>query len=151
MIEKSLIKVVGTMFFENGCLLIDKPRKRPTFQMIGGSVEKGETPLQAAIRECHEELGEKAIFDESKFEQVMDFEEIATSDQSTHIHFYVFKYNGKLEGFLTTSEEIEKFMWFGIDDDINLLSNTLKNEVVPYCISNNLIKETKHMSLNKKR
>lgn len=135
-----MIKVVGTMFFNNGCLLIDKPRKRPTFQMIGGSVEENETPLQAAIRECHEELGDKAIFDESKFELVMDFDEIATSDQSTHIHFYVFKYNGVLEGSLTISDEIEKFMWFGVNDDVGLLSNTLKNEVVPYCLKNHLIK-----------
>ena len=133
------IKVVGTMFFKDGKLLIDKPRKRPTFQMIGGSVEKDESPLQAAIRECHEELGEKAIFEENKFEFVMDFQEIATSDQTTKIHFYVFKYNGELKGEITTSLEIEKFMWFGIDDDINLLSNTLKNEVVPYCIEQGLI------------
>ena len=30
-------------------------------------------------------------------------------------------------------------MWFGIDDDTNLLSNTLKNEVIPYCIQEGLI------------
>ena len=137
--QEKTINVVGTMFFKDGKLLIDKPRKRPTFQMIGGSVEIGETTLQAAIRECHEELGENAIFDENNFEFVMDFQEIATSDQATKIHFYVFKYNGELKGEITTSEEIEKFMWFGIDDDMNLLSNTLKNEVVPYCIQKGLI------------
>ena len=49
-----MLKVVGTMFFKDGKLLIDKPRKRSTFQMIGGSVEEGETTLEAAIRECHE-------------------------------------------------------------------------------------------------
>ena len=58
--------VVGTMFFEDKKLLIDKPRKRSTYQMIGGKVEKDETPLEAAIRECHEELGNKAVFDEDK-------------------------------------------------------------------------------------
>lgn len=52
-------------------------------------------------------------------------------------------YEGNLKGELTTSEEIEKFMWFSINDDVNLLSNTLKNEVVPYCINNNLIYEKK--------
>lgn len=138
MTEK-IIDVVGTMFFKDGKLLIDKPRKRPTYQMIGGSVEKGETTLQAAIRECHEELGNDAFFDESKFEFVMDFQEIATSDQTTKIHFYVYKYNGELTGTLNTSNEIEKFMWFGIDDNINLLSNTLRNEVIPYCINKGLI------------
>ena len=137
--KDKIINVVGTMFFKDGKLLIDKPRKRPTFQMIGGSVEDGESTLHAAIRECHEELGENAIFDESKFEFVMDFLEIATSDQTTRIHFYVFKYNGELQGDLTISDEIEKFMWFGIDDDISLLSNTLKNEVIPYCIKEGLI------------
>ena len=106
-----ILEVVGTMFFRDGKLLIDKPRKKPTFQMIGGKVEKGETIREAAIRECHEELGEKAIFDESLLEFVMDF------------------------------EEIEQFMWFGADDDRNILSNTLKNEIVPYCIKSGLIVE----------
>lgn len=137
----SLKKVVGTMFFSDGKLLIDKSRKRSTFQMIGGSVEDNEIPLEAAIRECHEELGKNAIFDEDKFKLIMEFDEIATSDQTTKIHFYVFMYEGNLKGELTTSEEIEKFMWFSINDDVNLLSNTLKNEVVPYCINNNLIYE----------
>ena len=134
------MKVVGTMFFKDEKLLIDKPRKRPTYQMIGGGVEEGETPLEAAIRECHEELGESAIFDESKFELVMDFDEIATSDPNKKIHFYVFRYNGQLQGSLTESEEIEKFLWYDSSHGENILSNTLKNEVVPYCLTKKLIK-----------
>ena len=133
------MKVVGTMFFENEKLLIDKPRKRPTYQMIGGKVEDGETTLQAAIRECHEELGDEAIFDEEKFELIMEFDEIATSDGKTPIHFYVFKYKGKINGELTTSKEIEKFKWYTTNEGTDILSNTLKNEVVPYCLENNLI------------
>lgn len=135
-----MIEVVGTMFFSNGKLLIDKPRKRPTYQMIGGKVEKDETILQAAIRECHEELGSKAIFDENNIEFVMDFIEQATSDPNLKIHMHVFKYNGLLEGELTLSDEIEDFLWFGYDSDYNLLSHALKNEVLPYCIENNLVK-----------
>ena len=135
-----MIKVVGTMFFKDGKLLIDKPKKRPTYQMIGGGVEKNETPLQAAIRECHEELGDKAIFDENLFELVMEFDEIATSDGITPIHFYVFKYNGILNGELSISEEIEKFLWYDSSYNNDILSNTLKNEVIPYCLSKKLIK-----------
>ena len=131
--------VVGTMFFKDKKLLIDKPRKRPTYQMIGGRVEEGETPIDAAIRECQEELGDKAIFNPEHIELVMEFDEIATSDGKTPIHFFVYKYNGLLEGELTTSEEIENFMWYGKDNDRDILSNTLKNEVIPYCIENNLI------------
>ena len=134
------MNVVGTMFFDNNKLLIDKPRKRQTYQMIGGRVEDGETPLDAAKRECHEELGNNAIFDETLFELVMEFDEIATSDGKTPIHFYVFKYNGILKGELTKSEEIEDFKWYEVLDGTDILSNTLKNEVVPYCIAKKLIK-----------
>jgi len=134
------MNVVGTMFFKENKLLIDKPRKRATYQMIGGRVEENEKPLEAAIRECHEELGDKAIFDEAKLELVMDFDEIATSDSNLKIHFYVYKYNGLLEGELTTSEEIESFLWYDSSHGTDILSNTLKNEVVPYCIKNNYIK-----------
>lgn len=134
------MNVVGTMFFEDNKLLIDKPRKRSTYQMIGGKVEKGEAPIQAAIRECHEELGADAIFDEDLFELVMEFDEIATSDGITPIHFHVFKYNGKLKGYLNTSDEIEAFLWYESSCGTNILSNTLKNEVIPYCLTNNLIK-----------
>lgn len=131
--------VVGTMFFKNKKLLIDKPRKRPTYQMIGGKIKKGEAPLEAAIRECHEELGSNAIFNHNLFELVMEFDEIATSDGKTPIHFYVFKYIGILEGTLTISEEIESFKWYSTKDGKDMLSNTLKNEVIPYCIKNSLI------------
>ncbi len=134
------MNVVGTMIFKDKKLLIDKPRKRPTYQMIGGKVEQGETPLEAAIRECHEELGKEAIFDVDLFELIMEFDEIATSDGLTPIHFYVFKYNGILEGILETSEEIENFMWYSTQEGFEILSNTLKNEVVPYCLKNELIK-----------
>lgn len=133
-------QVVGTLFFKDGKLLIDKPRKRPTYQMIGGSVEDGETPYEAAIRECHEELGPHAVFDEKNIKFLMEFDEIATSDPNLEIHMNIFIYNGILSGSLTTSDEIGAFMWFGKDDNQDILSNTLKNEVIPYCLKKELIK-----------
>ena len=69
----------------------------------------------------------------------MNFPEIATSDNKTQIDFYVFMYEGLLEGYLTTSEEIESFLWYDTKSDA-ILSNTLKNEVIPYCLKRNLIK-----------
>lgn len=138
--EEKEMKVVGTMIFKEGKLLIDKPRKRPTYQMVGGRVEDGESPLEAAIRECHEELGSHANFDEKNFRLVMEFDEIATSDGVTPINFYVFQYDGTLTEELDTSEEIEKFLWYESSLGTDILSNTLKNEVVPYCLKNGLIK-----------
>lgn len=133
------MNVVGTMFFNDNKLLIDKPRKRSTYQMIGGKVEDNESPIEAAVRECHEELGNSAIFDENAFELILEFDEIATSDGVTPIHFYVFQYNGILDGTLQVSEEIESFLWYNSSYGTDILSNTLKNEVVPYCLKNGLI------------
>ena len=135
------MNVVGTIFLKNNKILIDKPRKRNTYQMVGGKIEENETPLQAAIRESYEELGKNINLNEKSFEQVMEFDEIATSDGKTPIHFYVFKYKGKLKGELEISQEIEKFLWYDSSLGNEILSNTLKNEVIPYCLKNNLIKE----------
>ena len=132
--------VVGTMFFKDKKILIDKPRKRNTYQMVGGKIEINETPLQAAVRECTEELGKKIKLDENLFKLVMDFDEIATSDGKTPIHFYVFHYKGELKGELEISQEIEKFLWYDTSFGKKIISNTLKNEVIPYCIENKLIK-----------
>ena len=135
-----MLKVVGTLFLKDNKILLDKPRTKPTHQMVGGKVEEGETPLQAAIRECHEELGKYAEFDETKFTPIMDFDEIATSDPSIMIHFYLFKYEGELKGKLETSEEIDSFLWYDTSYGEEILSNTLKHKVIPYCLENNLIK-----------
>ena len=135
-----MLKVVGTMFFQNDAVLIVKPRNKSTYQMVGGKVELGETPFEASVREAYEELGNKVILDRTKFEFVMDFKEIATSDQKTEIHFYVFKYNGDLIGELTPSCEIEKFLWYQSENSNIILSNTLRREVIPYCLTKKLIK-----------
>ena len=135
-----MLNVVGTMFFENKKLLICKPRSKKTYQMIGGKVEEFETPLEAAIRESREELGKNVILDKDKFQFVMDFFEIATSNPNQQIHFYLFKYNDSLIGELMISDEIENFCWYNSEFNNIILSNTLKNEVVPYCLKKKLIR-----------
>ena len=137
----TVINVVGTMFFDNNKLLLCKPRKNPTYQLIAGKIELGELPLEAAIRECHEELGDKIFFYKSNFEFLMEFDEIASSDNITTIHFYLFKYTGELKGKMKISEEIESFLWYDSSYGTDILSNTLRNEVVPYCLSKKLIKQ----------
>ena len=133
------MKVVGTLFIKDNKLLLVKPSRRPTLQLPAGKVEEGETTLQAAIRECHEELGKSAIFDETKFKFIMEFNEIASSDNVTQIHYSLYMYEGVLEGTLEKSEEIEYFIWYETNMGDDMLSNTLRHVVIPYCIENNLI------------
>lgn len=134
------MRVVGTLFIENEKLLLNLSRKRIIYQLVAGKIENGETPLEAMIREVHEELGEKAIIDEAAFEQILEFDEIASSDNITPIHYYLFKYNGVIEGEITTSEEITRYLWYDTSISDIMLSNTLNHVVIPYCKEKKLIR-----------
>ena len=131
-----IVKTVGIMFFKDKKLLVNKPRLRPTYQIVGGHIEKGESPIQAIIRECREELGDKALFDIDKIKYVMDFIEVNTAFPDKEIHMHLFIYEGILEGELSLSEEIENFKWISKDDDRSILSDALRNEIIPYGIKN---------------
>ncbi len=134
------MEVVGTIFIKDNKLLLVKPSRRPTYQLPAGKLEKNETILEGAVREAREELGKNVILDKNKFRFLMEFNEIASSDNLSQIHYNLFIYDGILEGTLETSEEIEYFIWYEQNMGQEMLSNTLKNEVVPYCKENKLIK-----------
>lgn len=134
------MEVVGTIFIKDNKLLLVKPSRRPTYQLPAGKLEKNETILEGAVREAREELGKNVILDKNKFRFLMEFNEIASSDNVSQIHYNLFIYDGKLEGTLETSEEIEYFIWYEQNMGQDMLSNTLKNKVVPYCKENKLIK-----------
>ena len=40
---------------------------------------------------------------------------------------------------LPSPKEIEAFKWYNSKEGTDILSNTLKNEVIPYCLKNKLI------------
>ena len=133
-----MLKVVGTLFIEDRKLLLNKPRKNPTYQLIAGKVESGEDIVHAAIRECEEELGTTNLNHEL-FEFIMDFEEIASSDPNLKIHFHAFIYNGKLIDEPKTSDEISDFVWYDTSQKDIALTPTLQHKIIPYCLEHNLI------------
>lgn len=134
------MRVVGTLFIENEKLLLNLSRKSTIYQLVAGKIENGETPIEAMIREAHEELGDKAIIDVNAFEQILEFDEIASSDNITPIHYYLFKYNGVIEGEITTSDEITSYLWYDTSINDIMLSNTLNHVVIPYCKEKKLIR-----------
>lgn len=134
------MNVVGSLIIENNKLLLNKPRKRNTYQLVAGKIEVGESPIEAMIREAHEELGENVVFDENAFEQILEFDEIASSDNVTKIHYYLFKYNGVILGTPAISDEIENYIWYDTSIENIVLSNTLNHVVIPYCLENKLIR-----------
>ena len=75
---------------------------------VGGKVEEGETPLQAAVRECEEEIGVKPV--RVKWVGLLEF----YNDGSLYGFVHVFRAED-YEGELKESEEA-KPMWFGINE-----------------------------------
>lgn len=48
---------VGVLILQNDKLLVLEPSYKPNWVVPSGVVEKSESPLEAAIRECKEEIG----------------------------------------------------------------------------------------------
>lgn len=51
---------------------------------------------------------------------------------------YTSMYFNTVENLCKTSDEIEAFLWYDSACRTDILSNALKNEVIPYCLLNNL-------------
>ena len=133
-----MLQVVGSLFIKNRKLLLNRPRKRPVFQLIAGKMEENESPLESIYRESCEELSTN-LLDINKFNFIMEFEETASSDPKLKIYYYLFNYNDEFNFELIENEEISEFIWYDTSIKNIKLSPTLQNIVIPYCIKNNLI------------
>ena len=101
-------------------LISQRSENRPSFPMmwecVGGSVLKGESSLEGAIREAKEEVGidlnaldgelvfskVRKIINGKKFNDIMDV--------------WVFKYNGKVELKDATTDEVRDVKWMKRDE-----------------------------------
>jgi len=55
--QDAALVLLSEIVSDQPCLLFQWDERAGQYQLIGGRIEPGETPLAAAIRECHEELG----------------------------------------------------------------------------------------------
>jgi 8-oxo-dGTP diphosphatase len=103
--------VVGFCFFGNEVILIEKIKpdwQKGSLNGPGGSIEEGESPAGAMVREFQEEVGHN----------IYDWQEFVTMKHTDWIvHFFVSHANSKLKlpGPTQTSKE-EKIGWYYIYD-----------------------------------
>ena len=70
----------------------------------------------------------------------MEFDEGMPNNPNLKMHFYVYHYKGELPCEPKTNEDVEGFLWYDSRYNTDILSPTLKTQVIPYCIKNGLIK-----------
>ena len=92
--------------------------KPNTYGITGGAVDKGETSLEASIRELKEELGitinkEQLIYIASERRKKKFFE------------YYMLKLDIDINNLVLQKEEVEKVEWIGIEDYEKNISSAL--------------------------
>lgn len=76
-------RFVVVFTFLNGKLLLSRQSTRGTWETQGGHVERGECPMQAAVRELHEEAGVKA----HEIKPIFDYRVTAAGEETSGMAF----------------------------------------------------------------
>jgi len=137
------LQVVGIAFIREGKLLISKSKKSAKnnkYTLVGGKIEEGETIIQAAIRECKEELGEEFEIEESQLKPILNFREHAASDYNLIIEMNILLSQKDIDIEIVPHREIIEYRWFELGEDEEILSSSIskhfllfaKNEGIMY-------------------
>lgn len=118
-------------------LLIEKSDDKEFFIAPGGSIEEGETPKQALVRELMEEFG--IMTKEEDFEEFGHFHAKAAGQEDKTVHMNVFVVK-KWEGEPSPHAEVEKILWVTSDlpKDIKV-GSIFEHDVIPQLKEQNLI------------
>jgi 8-oxo-dGTP diphosphatase len=121
------INKAGLIHLENGRVLLCRKRRGTTLLILpGGKMEGDETPIECLRRECHEELGEVEI---AEVRPLGTYESIAAGTEGKTVRIELFA--GRLSGTPTAQSEIGELVWFGPDDDPDLLAPSLRDVIFP--------------------
>ena len=101
-------------------LIAQRAASRPTFPLkwecIGGSVLKGETSLQGALREVREEVGillnaQKGRLVCTKVREIVDGKQF-----NDIVDVWLFPYNGMIDLSEATTDEVAQVRWMNIEE-----------------------------------
>ena len=120
-----MIRKVGLLIVrENRLLLCRKSCGTTLLILPGGKPEGDETEEQALGREIEEELGTTV----SAIEHFGRYEDEAAGDPR---RVTISLYTGLLTGEPVESGEIAELIWFGLGDDTELISPSLRRQILP--------------------
>lgn len=104
---KKLVGAKIVLRSTNGNILLVKPTYKPTWQLPGGVVEAGESPLAAAVREIREETGLVCDRANARLTEVI----ARTSEDTLLIMYEYTKTIDEAQELAIQLEELEAYEW----------------------------------------
>lgn len=132
-------KTVFAVFIKDNKLLTVKSvrsAKQNMYTLVGGSVEEDETILEAAVRECKEEINENLEIKQLDFIELFNFIEPAASDPNLLIDITILLYKKELDIELKPDLEIIDYNWVSCDEENYNFSSTITDYVFPWMRDN---------------
>ena len=119
----------------NKKLLVERSKGKEFFIAPGGSIEPGETPKQALIRELMEEF--QVTVEEEDLAEFGTFRAAAAGQESKVVEMQVFTVKG-WKGEPTADSEVEEVAWVTSSSSLRL-GSIFEHEVVPRLKAANII------------
>jgi 8-oxo-dGTP diphosphatase len=117
----------GLLHVKDGRVLLCRKKHTTSLLILpGGTLEPGESAEECLRRECREELGDVEV---SGLRHLGEYESPAAGHDGKTVKIEL--YAGELQGKPSPHSEIEDLIWFGPQDDAELLAPSLRNVVFP--------------------
>jgi mutator protein MutT len=107
------IRKAAALFIDSqGRLLLSKDKHSTKWQVLGGKIETGETPVQTIIREMHEELAVEVEVKQKQYASSSIFPAANDPGKTVQLYYYFCKLFGKPK----MIENVEFVRWFSKSD-----------------------------------
>lgn len=131
------IRKAGGILISDRKFLVERSKGKNIFIAPGGSIEIGETPRQALVRELKEEF--KIVAIEEDFEEFGVFTAKAAGQEDKIVEMNVFMVK-KWEGNITPDNEVEEVLWINSILPAGIkIGSIFEHEVLPRLKNMNLI------------
>ena len=127
----------GGILIKDRKILVERSKNKEFFISPGGSIEDGETPTQALVRELWEEF--KINVTENDFEEfgIFSAQAVGQEDKKIQMNVYIVK---SWQGEPTPSSEVEEILWINSNIPTGIkVGSIFEHDVIPKLKAMNLI------------